>query len=109
MEAALCCGRRDPTRDDVIHTQLVLRSAVVHALRLYDLFQIMNVHVPYFTDTALFERAHNQFGIEKYRQTAKLITTQSQDMLKQSEKRCVAEIIKAIFNKKRKVSLLMLY
>ena len=49
IEAGLCMKSKDPTIKDIVHIQLLLRSAVLHALRLFALKQgILNVPVKHY-------------------------------------------------------------
>ena len=123
VEAAICCKRRDPSMDEVVQTQDLLRSAVVHALKLYDLKQmllstnrehyvfkehagvkfhavfhhfgksVMQFGAPYFMDTASFEHAHISDGIATWNYTSRRITNQTKEMTSYLGKRRRTEII----------------
>lgn len=130
VECVLCVGKRDPSRADVLHTQLVLRSAVFHSLRLYDVLMLIKHHEPkvcggvkfhglfyhfwlivislgsvYFLDTPSFEHSHIPDGLDNYRQSSKRKGTQSYDMLSLAERKRRATELKEHFEtgKKRKV------
>jgi len=106
VEAAMCMKCKDPTVKDVVHLQFLLRSSVLHALRLYALKQgllnepvkhyaglkfhgifyhvgieILLFGAPSFYDTARFEHAHIADGVMAFLLTSKRKLTQTEEML----------------------------
>lgn len=122
IEAGLCMKCKDPTIKDIVHLQLLLRSAVLHALRLFALKQgLLNVPVkhyagvkfhglfyhvghditmfgaPSFYDTARFEHAHIADGVRAFKKTSKRKLSQATEMLRVSLRRRRQAIMQQIF------------
>ena len=122
IEAGLCMKCKDPTVKDIVHIQLLLRSAVLHALRLFALKQgLLNIPVkhyagvkfhglfyhvgrdiirfgaPSFYDTARFEHAHIADGVLAFRRTSKRKLTQESEMLNVSIRRRRNAIMESIY------------
>lgn len=97
--------QKDPTVNDVACTQKLLRSAIVHCLRLFNLKQILSkkkkkyggvkfhslwyhwgllviiLTAAYFCDLALFEHAHIKDGIQTFDKTSKRKFSQTSEMM----------------------------
>ena len=123
IEAGLCMKCKDPTVMDIVHLQLLLRSAVLHGLRLFALKQgLLNVPVkhyagvkfhglfyhvgsdilmfgaPIFYDTARFEHAHIADGVSAFNRTSKRKLSQAEEMLKISIRRRRTAILQCLFD-----------
>ena len=104
-ESSIHVKQKDPTVQDVAATQQLLRSAIMHSLRLFDLKQVLSkqdkkyggvkfhslwyhwgVNVimlcsAYFSDLALFEHAHIKDGIQTFERTSKRKVSQTEEMM----------------------------
>lgn len=125
VEAAICAKRRDPSFEEVVQTQILLRSAVVHSLKLYDLKQsllsmgsehkkhagikfhalfhhfgqsVFDFGAPYYMDTVSFEHAHIKDGITTWNKTSRRNAGQTKEMTTCLGKRRFCEIIETAVN-----------
>jgi hypothetical protein len=103
---------RDPTLSNVGDTQKILRSAITHALRLFQLKQVLNgddkrqyngvkfhalfyhygisvlkFGASYYWDTPLYEHAHIDSGVLTFTLTSRRILTQTLEMIGRINKR----------------------
>ena len=122
IEAAMCSKRRDPSFEEVAQTQVLLRSAVAQALKLYDLKQslllsnhehklhagvkfhalfhhygssVLRFGAPYFLDTAAFENAHIADGMATWNRSSRRRRDQTLEMTKVLGKRRRAEFFES--------------
>ena len=117
-ECSIHVKQKDPTVQDVAATQQLLRSSIMHNLRLFDLKQVLskqdkkyggvkfhslwyhwgfNVIMlcsAYFSDLALFEHAHIKDGIQTFNRTSKRKISQTHEMMKTVVNRNVIHRIK---------------
>jgi hypothetical protein len=130
-ESSIHVKQKDPTVQDVAATQQLLRSAIMHSLRLFDLKQVLSkedkkyggvkfhslwYHWGFnvimlcsanFSDLALFEHAHIKDGIHTFNRTCKRKVSQTKEMMQTIVNRNVIQSMKQARGQEKAVVVVM--